>query len=239
MPAARALDGAVIVFDLDGTLVDTAPDLIGVLNQILAEHRHAGLPLEAARTLVGRGARVMLSRGFAAAGEAIAPDRMDRLYEHFIGLYLPRIALLSRPFPGVVEAMDALAAEGARLAVCTNKPTGLSYALLDALSLTPRFAAVVGPDAAGFSKPDPRHFEATVGAAGGEIGRALMVGDSSADLEAAQAAGAPVVLVTFGYSDVPLADRGAETLIDDYAELPAAALRLLAPARLANRPVLP
>jgi phosphoglycolate phosphatase len=219
------LAGAVIAFDLDGTLVDTAPDLIGVLNVILAEHGHAGLPLEASRWLVGRGARVMLERGFAAAGELLAPDRLDALFARFIALYRARIADESRPFPGVAEALDHLAGAGARLAVCTNKPTGLSRALLDALDLSSRFAAIVGPDLAGAAKPDPRHLAYAVEAAGG--GRALMVGDSAADVGAARAAGAPVVAVSFGYTDIPALDLGADQVIDHFAELPAAARRLL------------
>jgi phosphoglycolate phosphatase len=238
-PRSSALAGAVIAFDLDGTLVDTAPDLIGTLNLILAEHGHSGLPLSSARTLVGGGARVMLARGFGVAGESLSPERMDTLFEHFIELYLGRIAVASRPYPGLHAALDALADEGARLAVCTNKRTDLSLALLDALDLTPRFAAIVGPDAAGAAKPDPRHLIAAVEAAGGRIERALMVGDARTDTDAAKAAGAPVVAVTFGYSDVPPADLAPDALIDHFDELPALARALLAPADLAIRPILP
>ncbi len=240
MPAPpSALDGAVIAFDLDGTQDDTAPDLIGTLNYILAEHGHHGLPLDSARVLVGRGARVLLERGFAAAGETLTPERMDRLFDHFIRLYLDRIAVASRPYPGVVEALDQLAAGGARLAVCTNKPTGLSIALLDALDLTSRFIAVVGPDRAPAPKPDPRHLLTAITVAGGAPGRALMVGDSRADAEAARAAAVPMVAVSFGYSDVPPAKLDADLLIDHFAELPAAARRLLAPQGAAISAVLP
>lgn len=235
---AGALAGAVIAFDLDGTLVDTAPDLIGTLNLILAEHGHAGLPLGAARVLVGHGARVMLQRGFAAAGETLAPAVLEALFARFIELYRGRIAVASRAFPGAAEALDALAGEGAALVVCTNKPTGLSLALLDELGLTSRFAAVLGPDAAGAMKPDPRHLAAAVDAAGGTIGRCLMVGDSRTDVETARAAGAPVVAVSFGYSDVAPGELAADALIDRYEELPPTARRLLAPAGASKRPVL-
>jgi phosphoglycolate phosphatase len=227
LPAAKPLDGAVIAFDLDGTLVDTAPDLIGTLNVILAEHGHHGLPLGAARTLVGRGARAMLERGFAEAGETLTPERMDVLFDHFIALYLPRIAMASRPYPGVVEALDTLEAAGARFVVCTNKRTPLSVALLDALDLSRRFVAIVGPDLAGAQKPDPRHLTFAIERAGGVVSRALMVGDSRPDVDAAKAAGVPVVAVSFGYSDVSPADLGADALIDDFADLPATALRLI------------
>ena len=229
----------MIAFDLDGTLVDTAPDLIGTLNYILAEHNHDGLPLTSARTLVGHGARIMLARGFAAAGETLDGARLETLYAHFIHLYVPRIAMASRPFPGVLAAMDALEAAGARFAVCTNKPTGLSHALLDALDLTRRFAAVVGPDLAGAAKPDPRHVLRAIELAGGQPDRALMVGDSRADVDAAKAARVPVVAVSFGYSDVPPAELGADVLIDTYADLPAAARRLLQPPGPAMSPHLP
>jgi phosphoglycolate phosphatase len=229
----------VIAFDLDGTLVDTAPDLIGTLNYILAEHGHDGLPLAAARTLVGHGARAMLTRGFAAAGETLATERMDRLFDHFIELYVGRIAMASRPFPGLIAALDELARAGARLAVCTNKRTDLSLALLDALDLTHRFAAVVGPDLAGAYKPDPKHLAYAVEAAGGRLSHALMVGDASTDTEAARAAGAPVIAVSFGYSDVPVAELGADAVIDHFGELPAAARRLLSPAGAAISPILP
>ncbi len=240
LPVRRPpLPAPCIAFDLDGTLVDTAPDLIGTLNYILAEHGHDGLPLEAARTIVGHGARAMLTRGFAAAGETLAADRMDRLFERFIDLYVGRIAMASRPFPGVIDALDDLERAGARFAVCTNKRTDLSLALLDALDLTRRFAAVVGPDLAGAAKPDPRHLAFAVEAAGGGLGRALMVGDASTDTEAAKAARVPVIAVSFGYSDVPAADLGADALIDHFGELPAAARRLLRPARAAISPILP
>jgi phosphoglycolate phosphatase len=228
----------VIAFDLDGTLVDTAPDLIGTLNYILAEHGHDGLPLETARSIVGHGARAMLARGFAAAGETPAPAEMDRLFEHFIELYVGRIAMASRPFPGAIEALDELDAAGARLAVCTNKRTDLSLALLDALDLTRRFAAIVGPDLAGAYKPDPAHLAYTVEAAGGRLDHALMVGDATTDTGAARAAGVPVVAVSFGYNDVPLAELGADALIDHFGELPATARRLLARPGAAIRPVL-
>ena len=229
----------MIAFDLDGTLVDTAPDLIGVLNYILAEHGHDGLPLESARRIVGHGARAMMTLGFDAAGETLAPAEMDRLFEHFIELYVGRIAMASRPFPGVIEALDELEAAGARFVVCTNKRTDLSRALLDALDLSPRFAAIVGPDLAGAYKPDPKHLAYAVGAAGGSLGHALMVGDATTDTGVARAAGVPVVAVSFGYNDVPLAELGADALIDHFAELPQVARRLLQPRRAAISPILP
>lgn len=239
MAGRRDLVGTTIAFDLDGCLVDTAPDLIGTLNVILDEHGHPGLPLESARTLVGHGARAMLARGFEAAGETVEPAAMATLFERFIELYLGRIARASRPYPGVVEALDGFADAGARLTVCTNKRTDLSLALLDALDLTRWFAVVMGPDKAGAAKPDPRHLIAAIEAAGGVAERALMVGDSRTDVGAAVAAGVPVVAVSFGYSDVPPIELGADALIDSFAELPPVARRLLSARHPAITPVLP
>ena len=213
------LSGATIVFDLDGTLIDTAPDLIATLNVLLGEEGVAALPLAAARTMIGRGARALIARGFEAAGAPADGATLDRLFERFIAHYRDNIAVLSRPFPGVIETLDVLDAAGARLAVCTNKRTDLSLALLDALHLRRRFAAVVGADAAPAAKPDPRHLTVTIDRAGGRIDRAVMVGDSASDLGAARAAGVPVILVSFGYTDVPAADLGADLLIDRYEQL--------------------
>lgn len=224
---AGSLAGAVIAFDLDGTLVDTAPDLVGTLNVLLRQEGLAPLPMEDARPLIGHGARRLLERGFEAARAPLPAERVGDLFDRFIAHYLAHIADESRPFPGMVEALAALRGAGARLAVCTNKPTELAQALLDALALSELFEAIVGPDAAPARKPDPRHLEAAVRAAGGSIERAVMVGDAATDAGAARAAGAPLVLVSFGYTDIPVAELGADVLIDHFDELPQACLRLL------------
>jgi phosphoglycolate phosphatase len=224
---AQALGGAVVAFDLDGTLVDTAPDLIGTLNWLLAEEGLQPLPLAEARPFIGRGARWMIERGFQAAGALLRPRDVPGLFDRFIAHYRGRIADESRPFPGCEAALDALAAAGARLCVCTNKPTGLSKALLDALGLSRRFAAIVGPDLAPAMKPDPRHLLASIEAAGGTAGRAVMVGDSAADAGAARAAGARLVLMGHGYTETPAADLEPDILVGHFDQLPAACLRLL------------
>lgn len=223
------LTGATIAFDLDGTLVDTAPDLVGTLNTVLVQEGLPALPMEAVRMMIGRGARVMLERGFAAAGEPLEAPRSDALMERFLEIYLDRIARESLPFPGVAEALNHLRGAGARLAVCTNKPTYLSIALLDALDLSRWFEAIVGRDTAPAAKPDARHLFAAVEQAGGHPSRALLVGDSETDINTARNAGLPIVAVTFGYTEVPCADLNPDALIDSFAELPKAAARLLAP----------
>lgn len=217
-----------LALDLDGTLVDTAPDLIGVLNAMLAEEGLPPRPVAAARHLVGHGARRLLEHGYEEAGlsVSVAPDdpRMDR----FVALYRDRIADESRPFPGVIQTLDDLAHRGARLVVCTNKRTDLSVALLSELGLADRFAAIVGPDAVSARKPSGAHAREAVLMGGGDPARAVMVGDSLTDLDAARDAGVPVVLVSFGYSDVPIAQLNADAVIDRFDQLPQAALSLLA-----------
>jgi phosphoglycolate phosphatase len=226
-PAEVSLAGAVIAFDLDGTLVDTAPDLVGTLNVILAEEGLRPLAMAHARDLIGHGARRLLERGFQAAGALLPAERMPELFDRFIVHYQAHIADESRPFPGAVAALEALRADGARLAVCTNKPTGLSNALLTTLGIGRLFDAVVGPDAAPAAKPDPRHLETAVFAAGGSLSRALMVGDAATDAGAARAAKVPLILVSFGYTEIPARELAPDILIDHFDELPAACRRLL------------
>ncbi len=223
----QSLSGAAIAFDLDGTLVDTAPDLVGTLNTVLEDEGLPALPFDAVRMMVGRGARALLVRGFTEAGQPLEEPDATRLTERFIALYLSRIAQDSRPFPQVPETLRALREAGARLAVCTNKRTDLSIALLDALGLRGLFDAVVGADAAPAAKPDPRHLLAAIEACGGVASRALLVGDSETDVNAARNAGLPVIAVSFGYTEIPCADLGADVLIDGYTDLIPACVRLL------------
>jgi phosphoglycolate phosphatase len=221
------LTGAVIAFDLDGTLVETAPDLIGALNVVLGEQGLPPVPVASARVLVGRGARKLIENGFAAAGRSLDDAHIGGLVARFIEAYAARIASESRPYPGLIEALDELQAAGAILCVCTNKRSDLSLALLDALQLTDRFAAIVGADRAPKPKPDPSHVLAAIAATGGDPAFALMVGDSANDVDSARAANVPVVAVTFGYTETPAHELGADAVIDRFDELPTVARRLL------------
>ena len=225
--APGSLMGVTLAFDLDGTLVDTAPDLMGTLNTILADQGLATLPMEAARNLIGKGAKALLERGFTASGRSLDAEQSDRLFQQFLDIYLSRIAKDSRPFEGMERALDLFAEAGAGLVVCTNKRTDLSLALLDALGLTSRFKAVIGADSAPAPKPDARHYLTAIAAAGGVLERSLMVGDSAADVQAARNAGAPVVVFSFGYTEIPAAELGADEVLHHYDELPAAVARLL------------
>jgi phosphoglycolate phosphatase len=208
-----------IVFDLDGTLVDTAADLVATLNAIVAPEGIGRVALADGRAMVGHGARAMIESAFAASGQTVGASRLDRLFAAFLAHYGAHMADRSRPFPGVEDALDRFAAAGWRLAVCTNKHEAIARRLLELLGLGQRFAAVTGQDTFGFRKPDPRHLTETIRLAGGSAGRAIMVGDSLTDVDTAIAAAVPVVAVTFGYSAVPPARLGADALIGSFAGL--------------------
>lgn len=212
----------IVVFDLDGTLVDTAPDLVDTLNVILAREGIAPVVYEEARLLIGGGVRPMLERALAQQGHAPAASEIDALFASFLDHYAAHIADRSRPFAGVEDALDRLAQGGHRLAVCTNKLEWLSLRLLDRLGLTQRFAAICGQDTFGVKKPDPETLRRTVAAAGGDIARAVMVGDSATDIRLAQAARVPVVAVDFGYTDAPVTTFNPDRVIGHFDELPAA-----------------
>ena len=221
---------ATVVFDLDGTLVDTAPDIVRALNQTLDIEGlpHASLPV--VRNLIGHGARVLIERAAGFSGVTFSADRLNQLTKSFVEFYRADIAHASLPFPGVTDALDALDASGAKLSVCTNKRTDLSVQLLEALGLAQRFSSIVGADAVEHKKPHPDHYRAAVMRAGGIVRRSMMVGDGPADIGAARAAGSPVALARFGYCDTDLESLGADVLFDDYSELMAVCRRLL-PAR--------
>ncbi|UMY18115.1 phosphoglycolate phosphatase [Methylobacterium organophilum] len=217
----------IAVFDLDGTLAETAGDLIGTLNVILEQEGLGGMGVGEARDLLGAGARALIQKGFTVSGVTLAPERLERLFEAFLAHYAAHLTDRSHLFPGVTEALDRLEAEGFRLAVCTNKMEAHAVALLEALGIAPRFAAIVGKETFPFSKPDPRHITATIERAQGDPARAVMVGDSSADVHAAKAAGIPVVGVDFGYTAVPMRDLHPDRLIGHFDALVEAILDLV------------
>jgi phosphoglycolate phosphatase len=222
MTSTSPTPSPTIVFDLDGTLVDTAPDLISALNFILDREGLPAVPLASARNMIGAGARKLIERGLELEGRAASVEDITRLTADFIDYYAAHIAEASRPFDGLESALDDLTARGCRLAVCTNKLEWLSKRLLDALGLSPRFAAICGADTFGVSKPDPAILRQTIARAGGNLAASIMVGDAGPDIGVARRAGVPVIGVTFGYTDVPMADLKPDRLIGHMSELPGA-----------------
>jgi phosphoglycolate phosphatase len=216
------MSAPTIVFDLDGTLVDTAPDLIDTLNVIFARHDVPAVAFDDARAMIGAGVKPLLMRGLASHGIHLPAAEIDGLFEEYLALYAAHIADRSRPFPGVEAALDALASDGCIFAVCTNKLEWLSVRLLDALGLSHRFAAICGQDTFPMRKPDPQMLRLTIAKAGGSAGRAIMVGDSMTDVLTAKNAAVPVVAVDFGYTETPPAELGADRLIGHFDALPAA-----------------
>jgi phosphoglycolate phosphatase len=211
-----------IVFDLDGTLVDTAPDLVDTLNIILAREGLPPVPFAVARNMIGGGARVLIERGLKADGRAGGRAEVDRMYSDFVAYYGEHLADRSLPFPGAVTAIEQLAARGCRFAICTNKLEWLSVRLLDALNLSPHFAAICGQDTFGVQKPNPEILLKTIRQAGGDPAQAVMVGDSANDIDVARAAKVPVIAVDFGYTEIPVSQLGPDRIIDHFDQLPKA-----------------
>ena len=212
----------IIAFDLDGTLVDTAPDLIAALNYVLDREGIQPLPLQSARNMIGAGARKLIERGLEVADRAMTTGDIDRLMKDFVAYYADHIADASRPFEGLEAALDELEARGFRFAVCTNKLEWLSKLLLEKLDLSQRFAAICGADTFGVAKPDPAILRQTIAQAGGDALAAIMVGDAGPDVGVARRAGVPVIGVGFGYTEVPIAELGPDRLIGHMRELPEA-----------------
>lgn len=214
-----ALQGTTIVFDLDGTLVDTAPDLIRATDHVLAA---IGLgPADAAmmRDRISFGARRMIVDALAGHGHVLQDTEVDRLHSLFISHYEANIAHSSRPYRDALETLVSLRGQGAGLAVCTNKKESLARALLVALDIDGYFDAVAGLDTFAVCKPHPGHILETIRAAGGDPRRAVMVGDSENDIKAARAADIPVIGCLFGYSGVPMRDLAPDAVIGGYTEL--------------------
>jgi phosphoglycolate phosphatase len=213
------------LFDLDGTLVDTAPDLLATMNMLLTRAGHAPLGPEVLRRLVGRGARKLIADSFRVTGAPLTPEEIEPLYADFLEDYGSHIAAASRPFPGVIETLENLKAQGSRMGVLTNKPHPNAMQLLTELDLTGYFATIAGGSKYPWLKPDPRLFESVLTDLGG--GPAVMIGDSVTDVQAARASGAPVILMSYGYTPEPATTLGADLVLDDFREVPAAATRLL------------
>jgi len=209
----------IVVYDLDGTLADTAGDLIGALNAVLAADGLAPLPVDKVGSLVGAGARALIQRGFAASGHELSPQRMEVAFGDFLAHYNAHIAEQTVLYPGVEEALEEFAQAGWIQAVCTNKLEGSARLLIRELGVADRFAFICGQETFGVGKPDPKPLLETIAAAGGSAARAIMVGDSRTDIATARAAGVPVIAVDFGYTDVPVTELGPDRVISHFREL--------------------
>lgn len=212
-----SLAGVAVIFDLDGTLIDTAADLAASMNFVLQQSGRSPVPLDRVRHLVGHGGRAMLEKGFLENGGG-APFDLDPHVALFLEHYLLHIADQSRPFPGAIETLDQLQAAGAAIAICTNKREAWARALFDALGLSSRFAAIVGADTVGVAKPDPRPVLAALRRTGAT--RGVFVGDSDTDIRAARAANMPCLAALFGYGPLDLANE-AYARFSTYEEVPA------------------
>ena len=216
-----------IIFDLDGTLVDTAPDLLAALNDVLTRAGHRTVVPSELRHLVGYGVRTLFERAFKETGATVSAEQMVRYGEEFLVHYRANIARGSRPFPNVPETLDLFASQGALLGVCTNKPQDLSDLLLGELQLTRHFPAIFGAGRMPYNKPDARHVLDVIHALKGDVARSVMVGDSPIDVAAARAAGIPVIAMSYGYTPTPVHQLGADAVADDFAELPELVAKLL------------
>ena len=205
-----------VVFDLDGTLVDSAPDIMTALNATLAADALAPFDVERVKTMVGGGSRRLIERALVAHGESAKTSRVDRLVDIFEAVYADNPCRDTRIFPGAVALMETLAARGVRLGMCTNKPGVVTLRLLEALDLARHFGAVVTGSDGLAKKPDAAMLAATFAKLGCTADEGIMIGDSAADVGCARAAGCPVVLVSFGYTQEPAAVLGADAVVDSF-----------------------
>lgn len=209
-----------VVFDLDGTLIDSAPDLRAALNKVLTKHNRAPVSLHQVKMMVGDGAAKLVERAFAAAGEEPAASRLSSLTSEFLGFYEGHSAELTRPYPGVRSTLSVLRARGLALGICTNKPEAATREVLRDLSMDSAFDAVLGGDTVdGARKPDPRIMQGMLDALGVGAKDAVMVGDAANDVDVARALEMPVIAVSYGYSRVPVHELGADMVIAGFSQL--------------------
>lgn len=215
----KVTPGSIVVFDLDGTLVDSAPDLITTLNKVIAKEGLAAIPQDQVGHLVGHGALKMLDKAYLYYDKILTEDVRARLHKDFLEIYADRLTDETRPFEGVVDVLDRLKADGWTLAVCTNKYEGMSRKLLSQLKLDHYFAAICGSDTFPVRKPDPAHLFGTINAAKAIRSKAIMIGDSATDINTAKAANIPVIGVTFGYTDVTIESLKPTQIITHFDEM--------------------
>jgi phosphoglycolate phosphatase len=220
-----------IVFDLDGTLVDSAADIRDALNRVLAEEGRRPVTLDEARNMIGDGMDKVVERGFEATGSPPSPEALSRHFQRYREVYRTTEVVHTRPYRGVTETLRYLKETGHKLAVCTNKLGDFAVEILDALELDGFFAAVVGADSTPARKPDPAPLRAAIERLGSCVEDAVMVGDGPVDVAVARAAGVPVVAVTYGYARMAPSELGADLLITRFEGLVDALAQLRSPQR--------
>jgi len=215
-----AMSPFLLLFDLDGTLVDTLPDLTNAVNEALREGGYAPLAAQEVRPMIGDGMAMLLARGFAARGGTAA--EAEAMHQRFLQIYEGVATKNSYPYPGVAETLTTLRGRGYRTAVATNKPQRATEEVLSGVGLAALFDAVAGGDRYPYRKPDPRHLLGLIDEAGGDAKRAAMIGDSENDAASARAAGLKLLLMRYGYARIDPAELGADCLVDRFDELPRA-----------------
>ncbi len=218
----------LLVFDLDGTLADTAPDLLATLGEVLPRHGfRSGIDADF-REGIGHGARSLIEYALAQQGITVDAAKLDRIFADFLDYYEANICVKTRLFPGTIALLDRFAQSGWAFAVCTNKPIRMSELLLERLGIAERFAAIRGGDSFPYKKPNPAHLLDTIAAAAGAREQSVMVGDSRTDLDTARGADVPFIGVTFGYTPVPMVELQPDVLVESFdAVLPADTALLL------------
>lgn len=214
-----SLSARAVIFDLDGTLVDTAPDLTRATNHVLGLHGRRPVSVDEVRMMVGHGARKLIARGFARTGAEVDQGLLEELFGVFVAFYGENIAVDSKVFPGALALLDRCRRKGLALGVCTNKPERLTLALLGALRIDSYFGAVVGQDTVKVAKPDPLPYRETLRRLGMEHARSVLIGDSETDVLTARAAGVPVIGMSFGYTERPVSDFHPDYFAASYDEL--------------------
>ena len=216
MKKTAELAGITVIFDLDGTLVNTAPDLQATLNHVLQVYGHDPVAPEITNTIIGSGAKAMLRAGLAHQNIVSDEKQVDAMFKLFLEHYSTHIADHSAPYAGCIAALERLSEAGATLAVCTNKKQNLADQLLNTLGLSERFASIVGADSVPARKPDAGHILATLGLCHGDPARAIMIGDSQTDERAAHNAGLPFIFVPFGYGPMDMSGLDQVQIISDF-----------------------
>ncbi|EWY38037.1 phosphoglycolate phosphatase [Skermanella stibiiresistens SB22] len=211
-----------VIFDLDGTLIDSATDITAAVNKLLTKYERPHVGVDQIRGMVGDGAPILLRRVFEATGAPLDPDQAPKIYDDFLHFYERESASPDQIFPGVLETLDLLLARGLRLGLCTNKPETVTREVLGQLDLARYFGSVAGGDPLPVRKPDGGHVSWVMDQLGVTDGAAIMVGDNHNDIAAARGAGIPVVAASYGYPHVPTAEMGADAIIDHFTELPTA-----------------